>query len=86
MASNPSYQVEDQMDEDFFDKLVNEDDNSLGYTASRFEEGNDSDDARAFANLTLGKDSGGEAENEKEGRKDKVDAVSEPINACVSQE
>ncbi|GLT91072.1 hypothetical protein SLE2022_089810 [Rubroshorea leprosula] len=85
MASNPPYQVEDQTDEDFFDKLVDEDDDSLGYTASRFEEGNDSDDARAFANLTLGEDLGGEAENEKEGGKNKVDAVSEPINACVSQ-
>ena len=26
MASNPSFELEDQTDEDFFDKLVNDDD------------------------------------------------------------
>lgn len=56
MASNPPpFQVEDQTDEDFFDKLVDDD---FGPTESerKFGEGNDSDDAKAFANLSIGDD------------------------------
>lgn len=52
MASNPPpFEVEDQTDEDFFDKLVDDDD--LG-SADSAPKGNDSDDAKAFANLTIG--------------------------------
>ncbi|XVF51744.1 hypothetical protein PTKIN_Ptkin04bG0209600 [Pterospermum kingtungense] len=72
MASNPPFQVEDQTDEDFFDKLVDDDDdgNNMGPTVA---EGNESDDARAFANLKIGEDSG-EADNYDEKEKDPVDA------------
>ncbi|XP_022738983.1 protein transport protein SEC16B homolog isoform X2 [Durio zibethinus] len=82
MASNPPFQVEDQTDEDFFDKLVNDDDDvNTGPTASKFTEGNDSDDARAFANLTIGEDSGGEADNYDEKEKDPVHAGPATANA-----
>lgn len=63
MASNPPFQLEDQTDEDFFDKLVDDDfgpAESLSSGAPKFAEGNESDDARAFANLSIGEDSGGE--------------------------
>ncbi|KAH7549621.1 hypothetical protein JRO89_XS13G0057100 [Xanthoceras sorbifolium] len=63
MASNPpQFQVEDQTDEDFFDKLVDEEDfggptTTSGSSAPKFTEeasiDSDSDDARAFANLTV---------------------------------
>ncbi|KAF7810104.1 protein transport protein SEC16B-like protein [Senna tora] len=48
MASNPPFHVEDQTDEDFFDKLVGDD---VEPVKSSHDEGNDSDDAKAFANL-----------------------------------
>ncbi|KAF5729847.1 hypothetical protein HS088_TW20G00212 [Tripterygium wilfordii] len=62
MASNPPFQVEDQTDEDFFDKLVDDDfgPTAAADSAPKFTEGNDSDDARAFSNLSLGEESGGE--------------------------
>ncbi|XVE57648.1 hypothetical protein DITRI_Ditri04bG0106700 [Diplodiscus trichospermus] len=69
MASNPPFQVEDQTDEDFFDKLVDDDDNNMGPTVPKFTEGNESDDARAFANLTIGEESG-VADNYDEKEKD----------------
>ncbi|KAJ8754814.1 hypothetical protein K2173_012738 [Erythroxylum novogranatense] len=56
MASNPPLVVmEDQTDEDFFDKLVDDD---FGPTNSdsvdpKFTEGSDSDEAKAFANLSV---------------------------------
>ncbi|GLU05570.1 hypothetical protein SLE2022_226670 [Rubroshorea leprosula] len=85
MASNPPIQVEDT-DEDFFDRLVNDDDgNRMGHPAAKFEEGNDSDDARAFANLSIGEDSIGENENEKEKGKDLGDLAPEPFNAAASE-
>ncbi|KAI4315255.1 hypothetical protein L6164_028085 [Bauhinia variegata] len=49
MASNPPFQLEDT-DEDFFDKLVEDD---VEPVKSNHNEGNDSDDARAFANLGI---------------------------------
>ncbi|KAF5734901.1 hypothetical protein HS088_TW15G00398 [Tripterygium wilfordii] len=62
MASNPPFQVEDQTDEDFFDKLVDDDfgPTATADSAPKSTEGNDSDDARAFSNLSLGEESGGE--------------------------
>ncbi|XVF10841.1 hypothetical protein REPUB_Repub07fG0217900 [Reevesia pubescens] len=75
MASNPPFHVEDQTDEDFFDKLVNDDDN-MGSTFPKFTEVNESDDAKAFANLTIG-----EADNLGEKEKDPVDAGPAPANA-----
>ncbi|XP_051129413.1 protein transport protein SEC16B homolog [Andrographis paniculata] len=60
MASNPpSFLVEDNTDEDFFDKLVNDDDDvdfKLTREASKaplLSDGNESDDAKAFANLGI---------------------------------
>ncbi|XWS49110.1 hypothetical protein CRYUN_Cryun13aG0135600 [Craigia yunnanensis] len=82
MASNPPFQVEDHTDEDFFDKLVNDDDNNMGPTVPKITEGNESDDARAFANLTIGEDSG-EADNYDEKEKDPVDAGAAPASAHV---
>ncbi|KAK4483610.1 hypothetical protein RD792_010809 [Penstemon davidsonii] len=62
MASNPlPFQVEDNTDEDFFDKLVNDDDDmdfnvnatSSASVAPAFTDGNESDEAKAFANLSI---------------------------------
>ncbi|XP_027359993.1 protein transport protein SEC16B homolog [Abrus precatorius] len=50
MASNPPFHVEDQTDEDFFDKLVEDDMEPFN---SGHDEGNDSDEAKAFANLGI---------------------------------
>ncbi|GAV88199.1 Sec16_C domain-containing protein/Sec16 domain-containing protein [Cephalotus follicularis] len=65
MASNPPFHVEDQTDEDFFDKLV--DDDFDGPTTSessasvmKFVE--DGDAVKAFANLSIAEDSCGEGE------------------------
>ncbi|KAE8690212.1 protein transport protein Sec16B-like isoform X4 [Hibiscus syriacus] len=61
MASNPSFQVEDHTDEDFFDKLVNdEDDDSMGPTVPKFAGGNHCGDAEAFSNLSIGEEAGSE--------------------------
>ncbi|KAI4327126.1 hypothetical protein L6164_019625 [Bauhinia variegata] len=49
MASNPPFQVEDT-DEYFFDKLVED---NVEPVKSGDDEGNDSDDAKAFANLGI---------------------------------
>ncbi|KAL6979748.1 hypothetical protein U1Q18_021403 [Sarracenia purpurea var. burkii] len=56
MASNPPLQVEDQTDEDFFDKLVDDDDEfKVNETSAHsFGDGNDSDEVKAFANLSIG--------------------------------
>ncbi|KAI8032247.1 Sm-like protein LSM3A [Camellia lanceoleosa] len=57
MASNPPFQVEDQTDEDFFDKLVDDDDEYkvTPSVSHSFVDGNDSDEAKAFANLSIAK-------------------------------
>ncbi|GLT65838.1 hypothetical protein SLA2020_382430 [Shorea laevis] len=56
MASNPPFQVEDQTDEDFFDKLVDDEFGPTATTGSNAQlaDGSDSDDAKAFANLSIG--------------------------------
>ncbi|CAI0504331.1 unnamed protein product [Linum tenue] len=63
MASNPPFQVmEDQTDEDFFDKLVDDDfgpTSSDAAQVSKFSEGSDSDEAKAFANLSIEDVNGG---------------------------
>ncbi|KAK4434985.1 protein transport protein SEC16B [Sesamum alatum] len=61
MASNPPlFQVEDNTDEDFFDQLVNDDDdvdfkvtNSSASCGPNLTDGNESDEAKAFANLSI---------------------------------
>ncbi|KAL1559714.1 protein transport protein SEC16B [Salvia divinorum] len=61
MASNPPFSVEDNTDEDFFDKLVDDDDD-VDFNVSTSAEsgghhvltdGNESDEAKAFANLSI---------------------------------
>ncbi|GMJ04790.1 hypothetical protein like AT5G47490 [Hibiscus trionum] len=80
MASNPPFQVEDHTDEDFFDKLVNDDDDgSMGPTVPKFTEGNNSDDAKAFSNLSIGENSGSEEAYSHGGKENNpVDAVPVP--------
>lgn len=63
MASNPPFELEDQTDEDFFDKLVDDDDDDdvtgrgLGTTGlpkiDDVSDGNESDEAKIFANLSI---------------------------------
>ncbi|KAG4403878.1 hypothetical protein AAZX31_01G195300 [Glycine max] len=50
MASNPPLHMEDQTDEDFFDKLVEDDMEPVKFG---HDEGDDSDEAKAFANLGI---------------------------------
>nr|GME15990.1 protein transport protein SEC16B homolog [Ipomoea batatas] len=58
MASNPPFQVEDQTDEDFFDKLVDDEDDgdfkavAPGTVQASFD-GDESDEVKAFASLSL---------------------------------
>ncbi|KAG6577684.1 Protein transport protein SEC16B-like protein, partial [Cucurbita argyrosperma subsp. sororia] len=58
-------EVEDQTDEEFFDKLVEDEYVEGDDSGSKFLDGNDSDDAKAFSNLSMNdadntfKDSGG---------------------------
>ncbi|KAG5539867.1 hypothetical protein RHGRI_020177 [Rhododendron griersonianum] len=58
MASAPPFQVEDQTDEDFFDKLVDDDDDGEFKPAAPAENGSDSDEAKTFANLSIGEEKG----------------------------
>ncbi|MCD7467026.1 hypothetical protein HAX54_004198 [Datura stramonium] len=70
MASNPPFQVEDT-DEDFFDKLVNDDDDiDFKVTASStvsggqvLVDGNESDEVKAFADLSISDDTNVGLEN-----------------------
>lgn len=81
MASNPPpFQVEDQTDEDFFDKLVEDEFVGPEDSGSKFFDGSDSDDAKAFANLSINdsdntiKDSDGDRGHEAIGEKGAVEA------------
>ncbi|XP_058224178.1 protein transport protein SEC16B homolog isoform X2 [Rhododendron vialii] len=58
MATAPPFQVEDQTDEDFFDKLVDDDDDGEFKPAAPAENGSDSDEAKTFANLSIGEEKG----------------------------
>ncbi|XP_057512759.1 protein transport protein SEC16B homolog isoform X2 [Actinidia eriantha] len=55
MASSPPFLVEDQTDEDFFDKLVDDDDEYkvTASSAHSFVDENDSDEVKGFANLSI---------------------------------
>ncbi|KAI9401709.1 hypothetical protein POPTR_001G157800v4 [Populus trichocarpa] len=61
MATNPPFNVmEDQTDEDFFDKLVDDDFGPPNLDSGpKFTEGSDSDEAKAFANLSIEDTKGG---------------------------
>ncbi|KAK6781481.1 hypothetical protein RDI58_019277 [Solanum bulbocastanum] len=93
MASNPPFLVEDQTDEDFFDKLVNDDDDDVGFkvttsstgagasASSVYVDGNESDEVKAFADLSISDDvDSGVETGKKEGEKvDKgVDSIAKP--------
>ncbi|XP_023635307.1 protein transport protein SEC16A homolog isoform X2 [Capsella rubella] len=62
MASTPDFLLEDQTDEDFFDKLVDDSYTPTAIHASssakelKFDDASDSDDAKAFANLSVADD------------------------------
>ncbi|KAL3329566.1 hypothetical protein AABB24_033757 [Solanum stoloniferum] len=89
MASNPPFLVEDQTDEDFFDKLVNDDDDDVGFkvttsstglgagagASSVYIDGNESDEVKAFADLSISDDvdSGVETGKKEEEKVDKSD-------------
>ncbi|CAH8388830.1 unnamed protein product [Eruca vesicaria subsp. sativa] len=55
MASASQFMMEDQTDEDFFDKLVDDSysPSAAQVSSSAFDEGSDSDDVRAFSNLSV---------------------------------
>ncbi|TYH81431.1 hypothetical protein ES332_D03G200000v1 [Gossypium tomentosum] len=88
MASNPPFQVEDHTDEDFFDKLVDDDDDdSMGPTVPKFTEGIDSDDTKGFSNLSMGEDSGDEeVDSHAVKEKDPVDTGPAQANVPVVNE
>ncbi|KAH0644164.1 hypothetical protein KY284_032048 [Solanum tuberosum] len=87
MASNPPFLVEDQTDEDFFDKLVNDDDDDVGFKVTKsstgldagassvYVDGNETDEVKAFADLSISDDvDSGVETGKKEGEKvDKSD-------------
>lgn len=95
MAFNPPpFEVEDQTDEDFFDKLVDDDDD-LGpvESAPKFSQGSHSDDANAnananaFSNLSIAdvtEDSVGEPGFEPTNDKGFVDSDADDRNSSVS--
>ncbi|XP_023634978.1 protein transport protein SEC16B homolog isoform X2 [Capsella rubella] len=70
MASASQLLLEDQTDEDFFDKLVDDayspseaQASSSSATDQKFDYGSDSDDARAFSNLSIAKDPVGDGDD-----------------------
>lgn len=89
MASNPPFQVEDQTDEDFFDKLV--DDEFEGTEpGSKFAEGSDSDEVKAFAKLSMGDvgtatDNSG-CEGELEAKRDGINRAEDVVSSDAHAE
>ena len=98
MASNPPFQVEDQTDEDFFDKLVNDDDDdvdlkvtatsSLASTASGpvFTDGDESDEVKGFANLSLNEADDSDKNDKKMGIDDLGGKLEIEPNGVVNEE
>ncbi|OIT35193.1 hypothetical protein A4A49_15031 [Nicotiana attenuata] len=78
MASNPPFLLEDQTDEDFFDKLVNDDDDDVGFNVTTpgpglgmssrpvYVHGNDADEVKAFSNPSISDDTSARADNIRE--------------------
>ncbi|KAF8117128.1 hypothetical protein N665_0012s0133 [Sinapis alba] len=69
MASNPQFLLDDQTDEDFFDKLVDDsyspsEAHAISSSAKelKFDDGSDTDDAKAFSNLSIVDDSVGDGD------------------------
>ncbi|KAK4363316.1 hypothetical protein RND71_018557 [Anisodus tanguticus] len=85
MVSNPPFLVEDQTDEDFFDKLVDDDDDDVGFKVTTsssgqglgsiprpspvYVDGNEYDEVKAFANLSISDDANSGVDSMKEGEK-----------------
>lgn len=82
MASNPPLDMEDQTDEDFFDNLVNDDD-ELKPPQPVLQ--SDPNVAHAFSNLSI-KDSGGEGEPKVKERSDSVDFGDGSLDASMADE
>ncbi|XP_010539195.1 PREDICTED: protein transport protein SEC16B homolog [Tarenaya hassleriana] len=71
MASNPPFNMEDQTDEDFFDKLVEDDfeptmPSSPSTGAAKPVDGTNFDNTSSFANLSIADDSGDEEQSHRE--------------------
>ncbi|XAR70462.1 hypothetical protein NMG60_11027316 [Bertholletia excelsa] len=93
MASYPPFQVEDQTDEDFFDKLVDNDDEfkitESSPIAHEIADGNDSDEVKAFANLNVGESAVGSEDSGGEGRfevkeEETIQTTARDLNAGAS--
>lgn len=77
MASSPPFELEDQTDEDFFDKLVNDDDDDVvtggGLKSAGLpdvdviSDGDESDEAKTFAKLSLSDGGNGDDSSETKG-------------------
>lgn len=80
MASSPPFELEDQTDEDFFDKLVNDDDDDVvtggGLKSAGLpdvdviSDGDESDEAKTFAKLSLSDGGNGDDSSETKGVED----------------
>lgn len=90
MASSPPFAVEDQTDEDFFDKLV-EDEFTVPKSSPGFADSDDSDEVKAFANLSIGEagtgfeDLGGEGGVEVKEEAGSMDAGAAHLGAHVEE-
>ena len=79
MASNPPFHMEDQTDEDFFNKLVEDD---MEPHKSGHDEGDDSDEAKAFANLGINDVDAAESGIEVKGEYGTVESLGDQIGVC----
>ncbi|KAF8380503.1 hypothetical protein HHK36_027990 [Tetracentron sinense] len=81
---SPPFQVEDQTDEDFFDKLVDDEFGGME-SVTGLAEGDDSDEVKAFSNLSMGEvDSALEDSDIKSALEDKGEKHGEDIVATSS--
>ncbi|KAF8108415.1 hypothetical protein N665_0109s0040 [Sinapis alba] len=92
MASASEYLMEDQTDEDFFDKLVDDSYSPSEAQASSsakhltFDDGSDSDDIRAFSNLNDSVGDGNGTLNEAEPGNDDGSSKEEPPSSIALEE
>ncbi|KAM7525569.1 hypothetical protein LguiA_015471 [Lonicera macranthoides] len=84
MASSPPFQLEDQTDEDFFDKLVIDDDDYKvnAYSAPNLGNENDLDEVKAFANLSISEVDSGVEDSVHKGTKVKDEAIDKDVKAA----
>ncbi|ESQ39898.1 hypothetical protein EUTSA_v10000744mg [Eutrema salsugineum] len=92
MASTPQFLLDDQTDEDFFDKLVDDSFSPSEAHASssakelKFDDGSDSDDAKAFANLSLVDDSVGDGDVTLNEAGPRIDVANEGTSSSLGKE